>query len=219
MTGNLTNEFMLPSLNTLRPRQNGRHFADDISKHISLNENFWIWNKISLKYVPLGLIDNMAALVQVMAWRQPGDMPLSEAMFVYWCIHVSLRLSELNGNWRSSQKYVEIQSEELSNFQPGGCFTNVSRALQNNLAKTYNARNHIHDENFKLKLCTCVQSMALGTRTKFRPEILVRSTISAVHKFPENILESLRNVSETTSRDCKCCSSQPFSPCLEYLGL
>ena len=26
---------------------------------------------------------------------------------------------------------------------------------ENNLAKIYNARNHIYDENFKLKLCTC----------------------------------------------------------------
>ena len=34
---------------------------------------------------------------------------------------------------------------------PGGCFTNVSRALQNNLAKIYNARNNIYAENFKLK--------------------------------------------------------------------
>ena len=57
---------------------------------------------------------------------------------------------------------------------PGGCFTNVSRALQNNLGKIYNARNNIYAENFKLKRCTCVQSMALGTRTKFQLEIIIR---------------------------------------------
>ena len=79
-----------------------------------------------------------------------------------------------------------------------GCFTNVSRALQKNLAKIYNARNHIYSENFKLKLCTCAQSMGLGTRTKFQLEILIRSTISAIQKFREIILESSRNVSETT---------------------
>ena len=28
---------------TLRPRQNGRHFPDDIFKYIFLNENVWIW--------------------------------------------------------------------------------------------------------------------------------------------------------------------------------
>ena len=82
----------------------------------------------------------------------------------------------------------------------GGCFTNVSRALQNNLAKIYNASNHICGENFKLKLCTCAQSMALGTQTKFQLEMLIGSAISATHKFRENILKSLRNVSETTPR-------------------
>ena len=39
-------------------------------------------NEIALKYVPYGLIDNMAALVQIMAWRRAGDKPLSEAMLV-----------------------------------------------------------------------------------------------------------------------------------------
>ena len=48
-----------------------------------------------------------------------------------------------------------------------GCFINVPKAVQNNLPKIYNTRNHLYNENFKLKLCTCVQSMALGTRTKF----------------------------------------------------
>ena len=37
--------------NTLRPIQNGRHFAEDIFKCIFLNENAWIPIKISLKFV------------------------------------------------------------------------------------------------------------------------------------------------------------------------
>ena len=49
--------------NTLRPRQNGRHFADDILKCIFLNENVWIPIEISLKFVPKGPIDNIPALV------------------------------------------------------------------------------------------------------------------------------------------------------------
>ena len=83
---------------------------------------------------------------------------------------------------------------------PGGCFTNVSRAPQNILAKIHNTRNHIYGENFNLKICTCAQSKALGTRTKFQLEILITSTICAIHKFRENFLESSRNVSETTPR-------------------
>ena len=51
------------TLNTLRPRQNGRHFADDIFKCIFLNENVWIAIKISPKFVPKGQINNIPALV------------------------------------------------------------------------------------------------------------------------------------------------------------
>ena len=53
------------------------------------------------------------------------------------------------------------------------------------------------DENFNLKLCTCAQSLALGTRTNFQIEILTINVISGVVYFRENILGSLRNVSET----------------------
>ena len=51
-------------MNTLRLRQSGCHFADNILKYISLNENFRILNADSLKYVPYDLIDNVAALMQ-----------------------------------------------------------------------------------------------------------------------------------------------------------
>ena len=50
-------------VNTLRPRQNGCHFADDIFKYIFLNENGWIVVKISLQFVPKGSINNISALV------------------------------------------------------------------------------------------------------------------------------------------------------------
>ena len=57
-------------LNTVTPRQNARHFADDIFKCIFLNENVWISIIISLKFVPRGQINNIQALVR-------GDKPLS----------------------------------------------------------------------------------------------------------------------------------------------
>ena len=66
--------------NTLRPRQNGRHFADDVFKCIFLNKNVCILLQISLKFVPKGPINNIPSLVQIMAWRRPGDKPLSESM-------------------------------------------------------------------------------------------------------------------------------------------
>ena len=75
-------------VNTLRPRQNGRHFADDIFKCIFLNENVWIPLKISLKFVPKGPINNIPAVVQIMAWRRPGDKPLSEPVMVSLLTHI-----------------------------------------------------------------------------------------------------------------------------------
>ena len=67
-------------INSLRLRQNRRHFVDDAFKCNFLNENVWIPIKIWLKFVPKGLINNIAALVQIMAWRRTGDKPLSEPM-------------------------------------------------------------------------------------------------------------------------------------------
>ena len=75
-------------VNTLRPRQNGRHFADNIFKCIFLNENVWIPIKISLKFVPQGPINNIPALVQIMAWHRPGNKPLSESMTVSLLTHI-----------------------------------------------------------------------------------------------------------------------------------
>ena len=76
------------SVNTLRPRQDGRHFADDILKCILFNENVWIPIKISLKSVPKGPINNIPAMVKIMAWRRPGDKPLSEPMVVSLPTHI-----------------------------------------------------------------------------------------------------------------------------------
>ena len=69
-------------VNTLRQRQNSRLFPDDIFKWIFVNENIWISLRISLKFVPRVRIDNIKALVQIMAWCRPGDKPLSEPMMV-----------------------------------------------------------------------------------------------------------------------------------------
>ena len=62
--------------------QDGRHFADDIFTCIFLNENVWNSIKISWKLAHKNQIDNIPALVQIMAWRWTGDKPLSEPMLV-----------------------------------------------------------------------------------------------------------------------------------------
>ena len=68
--------------NTLRPRQNGRHFPDHIFKCIFLNENVSVAIKIILGFVATGPINNIPALFQIMAWRHPSNKPLSETMMV-----------------------------------------------------------------------------------------------------------------------------------------
>ena len=82
-------------INTLRPRQNGRLFADDMFENIFLNENVWIPIEISLACVPKVPINNIAALVQIMAWRRSGDKPLSEPMMDSLLTHICLTRPQL----------------------------------------------------------------------------------------------------------------------------
>ena len=48
----------------------------------------WILLKIPPKFVPRGPINNIRALVQIMAWRRPGDKSLSEPMLVFVPTHI-----------------------------------------------------------------------------------------------------------------------------------
>ena len=81
--------------NTLRPRQNCCLFADTF-KRIFLKENVRISIKISLKFVPKSPIDNIPALFQIMAWHQPGDKPLSEAVMVSLLMHICVARPQHN---------------------------------------------------------------------------------------------------------------------------
>ena len=53
-------------------KQIGRHFPDNIFKCILL------------KFIPKVRINNIPALVQIMAWRRTGDKPLSEPMIFFF---------------------------------------------------------------------------------------------------------------------------------------
>ena len=55
-------EFLRLMINMLRPRQNGRHFADAVFNCIFLNENVWISLMILLKFVPNVPINNIPVL-------------------------------------------------------------------------------------------------------------------------------------------------------------
>ena len=64
------------------------HFLDDIFKCIFLNETVLISIKNSLKFVTKGHINNIPALVYIMAWRWPGDKPLSEPRMESLLTHI-----------------------------------------------------------------------------------------------------------------------------------
>ena len=85
------------SVNTLRPRQSGRRFADATFKRIFLNENVIISIKISPNCVPKGPINNIPALIQMMARCRLGTSHyLSQRWLDYWHTCASLGLNELN---------------------------------------------------------------------------------------------------------------------------
>ena len=71
------------AVNTLRASKMAAVFADNIYKCIFLTENVLISLNISRKFVLEIPINNIPALVQIMAWRPPNDKPLTEPMMVY----------------------------------------------------------------------------------------------------------------------------------------
>ena len=92
---------------------NGRHFADDTFKDIFLNENVIILAKISPKFVHRGPINDIPALVHIMAWRRPGDKPISEPMMVSLLMHICVTRSQ----WvKNTAKYRKISAVVLGYF-------------------------------------------------------------------------------------------------------
>ena len=111
------------TLNTLRPRQNGRHFADIIFKCIFLNENVWISIEISLKFIPKGPMHNIPALVQIMACAdQATSHYLHQWWLIYWRIYTSLGLTELTLNmlncFKDNIRYIHILNRLLDLARP-----------------------------------------------------------------------------------------------------
>ena len=71
----------------MKPRQNNRHFADDIITCITMNRNVWIL-LISLKIVRKMQIDHNLASVQIMAWCRKGHKPFLEPMLFSLLTHI-----------------------------------------------------------------------------------------------------------------------------------
>ena len=75
--------FLHQHVNTLRPKQNGCRFAEDIFNCIFLYDIQCILFWISLKFDPWDTIKNYPALVQIMAWHWTSNKPLYEPMMAW----------------------------------------------------------------------------------------------------------------------------------------
>ena len=104
-------EYLYKILNTLRLWQDCRHFANDIFKCIFLKGNVRISLKISVKLVPKVQINNIPALVQIMAWRRPGYKSLYGPMLIGLLTHIcanrpqwviGIFIPRLRWEWRHS---------------------------------------------------------------------------------------------------------------------
>ena len=77
-------------------------FQKTYSNAFSWMKKMYILIKISLKFVPKGPINNIPAQVQIMAWRRPGDKPLSESMMAWFTdtdmCHSASELNQQNDN-------------------------------------------------------------------------------------------------------------------------
>ena len=122
-------------------------FADDNFICMFLYQNFWISNKISLKYVPCGLIDNKPPLIQIMGCRRTSEKPLSEPMKGQFADAFMRYSASLNQNWllnslRPNDAYmrrwtgsslVQIMACRLPSHHLNQCWNIVNWTFRNKL--------------------------------------------------------------------------------------
>ena len=90
---------------------------------IFLNENVWISFTISMKCVLKVQINNIPALVQIMAWRRTGDKPSFEPMMTHICVTRPKWIKDhrcnanwiwSNMDWVTSFTYTVLQKRSIS---------------------------------------------------------------------------------------------------------
>ena len=135
--------------NTLRPKQSGRHFADATFKRIFFNENLRISIKSSL-FIPKGSINNIPALVQIMAWRRPGDKPLSEPMLIRLPTHIWVTLPQ----WVKVNKTFSIYMRLWQNMYALFCLLRTSNSGTHTSLRLVVLSSTLYIEYFPSLSCT-----------------------------------------------------------------
>ena len=88
---------------------------DDIFKCTFLNENVGISIEISLKFILKGPMNNIPALVQIMARHRPGDRPLSQPMMIILGAHICITRSQWVKEWMN--RYKNHPTQLIIGFQ------------------------------------------------------------------------------------------------------
>ena len=205
--------------NTLRPRQNGHHFPDDSFKRIFLNENVGITINISLKFVPKGPINNILALVQIMAWRRLGDKPLSEPMVLNLLTHICVTrpqwvngdLSKQTLNWLGSV----ITPQSLATNSPAPGPRPLTCGVSSECLGTRSYETTSRDQRGKIQMffssigaCTATKSLIANHRSSIVAQLYFASVtqmflMPLFVKVESGSNKLLRTVSKSGPNGCK----------------
>ena len=102
-------------------------------------KNLWIPIAISLEFVTKGSINNNPALFQIMAWRRPGDKPLSEPMMVNLLTHICVTrpqwVKSINNTYciKYRESIMAAQSVDLSVENCDTCSATMASHVGNHL--------------------------------------------------------------------------------------
>ena len=135
-----------------------------------MNENVRISIKISLKFVPKGLINSIPVLVQIMAWRRPGDKPLSEPMMVNLLTHICVTRPQ----WVNSvyiEQYAFADTTHRYHQVPLYVISNLQKK-QKNMYYVLNCRHGEHKSVVFIPSIACIvgwQFFIQYPRMKARP--------------------------------------------------
>ena len=165
------------TLNTLRSRQNGCHFADGSFKCIFLNENVWISLKISLKFVPKVRFNNLPALVKIMAWSR-SRLYLSQRWLNYWRIYASLGLNELKASQLSCTT-ADVHHYDV--FDDPGIWLHRSVHIFS-LQWRHNGRAGVSNH----QLHHCILNRIFGRRSKKTSKAASLAFVRGIHRWPVN---------------------------------
>ena len=144
-------------------------------------------------FVPKGLIKNIAALVPIMAWAQPGNNLLSEPMMVRLLTHIyvilmkfpSLAAPEVvnNDDFQCSQRRKFHQNEKQVHFSEQDMLS-VGFIFWKTTTQSHCHNSHNHDNNSHGHNGRC-------RRSSQHMWILITSYLSSLFPIPFSIVYSL----------------------------